>query len=158
MAAEGFPVYSSDREAKRLVEEDPSVRARIIALLGEDAYRDGRYQAQYVASRVFDPESGPALLRQLNAIIHPVVREDILRWVTAHPKAERLYVESALLFESGIDKLCDQVICVTAPEEVCIARVIARDGVTEMAVRARMATQMSDEERRKRSDIIYENI
>ena len=158
MAAEGFPVYDSDREAKRIVEEDAGVRARIVELLGEEAYQDGHYQPKYVVSKVFSPETGPALLRGLNAIVHPAVREDLKRWVAEHQEAEKLYVESALLFESGIDELCDQVICVTAPEEVCIARVMARDGVSEQAVRARMATQMRDELRCRKSDIVVENL
>ena len=157
MAAKGFPVYDSDREAKRIVEENADVRARIVDLLGEESYRDGHYQPRYVVSKVFAPETGPALLRGLNAIVHPAVLEDLKRWVAEHQEAEKLYVESALLFESGIDALCDQVICVTAPEEVCIARVMARDGVSEEAVRARMATQMREEERCSRSDIVIEN-
>lgn len=156
-AQEGFPVYNSDLAAKRIAEEDAEVRRRIGALLGEGAYKDGHYQTAYVAAKVFDPKTGPALLERLNAILHPAVKADLLRWKEAHRAEETLYVESALLFESGLNELCDQVVCVTAPEDVCIARVMARDGVTEEAVRARMATQMRDEERRNRSDIIYTN-
>lgn len=157
MAEEGFPVYNSDLAAKRLAEEDPEVRRKISALLGEGAYKEGHYQTAYVAAKVFDPENGPALLKELNAILHPAVKADLLRWKEAHKQENKLYVESALLFESGLNELCDQVVCVTAPEDVCIARVMARDGVTEEAVRARMATQMNDAERQKRSDIVYNN-
>ena len=157
MAQEGFPVYNSDLAAKRLAEEDPEVRRQISALLGQEAYREGHYQTAFVAAKVFDPENGPALLKELNAILHPAVKADLLRWKEAHQQEEKLYVESALLFESGLNELCDQVVCVTAPEDVCIARVMARDGVTEQAVRARMATQMSDAERQKRSDIVFKN-
>jgi len=157
VAAEGFPVYDTDREAKRIVEENTVVRAKIIALLGEEAYCDGHYQTAYVAAKVFDKQSGEPLLQALNAIIHPAVREDLLQWVKAQDGADKVYVESALLFESGIDRLCDEIVCVTAPQEVCIARVMARDGISEAEVRARMARQMSDEERRRRSDVVYEN-
>ena len=62
-----------------------------------------------------------------------------------------------MLFESGLNELCDQVICVTAPVDVRIARVMERDGVSEQVVRARMATQMDEAERQRRSDIIYTN-
>ena len=150
-------MYNSDLAAKRLAEEDADVRSRITALLGPEAYQGGHYQTAFVAARVFDPEQGPALLKELNAIVHPAVKADLLRWKEMHQDAETLYVESALLFESGLNELCDQVVCVTAPEDVCIARVMARDGVSEQAVRARMATQMNDAERQKRSDIIYNN-
>ena len=153
-AQEGFPVYNSDLAAKRLAEEDPEVRRLIRDLLGDGAYAGGHYQTAYVAAKVFDPENGPALLKALNAILHPAVKADLLRWKEEHRQAEKLYVESALLFESGLNELCDQVICVTAPVDVRIARVMERDGVSEQAVRARMATQMDEAERQRRSDII----
>ena len=156
-AQEGFPVYNSDLAAKRLSEEDPEVRHQIRDLLGDGAYAGGHYQTTYVAAKVFDPENGPALLKALNAILHPAVKADLLRWKEEHRQAEKLYVESALLFESGLNELCDQVICVTAPVDVRIARVMERDGVSEQAVRARMATQMDEAERQRRSDIIYTN-
>lgn len=133
------------------------MRRRITALLGGEAYREGCYQTAYVANKVFNPESGPALLERLNGIIHPAVKADLLRWKEAHGDEETLYVESALLFESGLNELCDEVVCVTAPEEVCLARVMARDGVSEEAVKARIAMQISDAERQRRSDIIYKN-
>ena len=156
-AQEGFPVYNSDLAAKRLAEEDPEVHRQIRDLLGDGAYAGGHYQTAYVAAKVFDPENGPALLKALNAILHPAVKADLLRWKEEHRQAEKLYVESALLFESGLNELCDQVICVTAPVDVRIARVMERDGVSEQAVRARMATQMDEAERQRRSDIIYTN-
>ena len=152
---EGFPVYYTDREAKRLIEQTPALQAQIAALLGEDVFAHGKYQTALVAKRVFADE---ALLSKLNAVVHPAVKEDLLRWKQAHNDKEKVYVESAILFESGLNELCDKVLCVTAPEEVCIARVMARDGVTEAAVRARMATQMSDDERRRRSDEIILNV
>jgi dephospho-CoA kinase len=156
-AQEGFPVYNSDLPAKRLAEEDPKVRRQIRDLLGDGAYAGGHYQTAYVAAKVFDPENGPALLKALNAILHPAVKADLLRWKEEHRQAEKLYVDSALLFESGLNELCDQVICVTAPVDVRLARVMERDGVSEQAVRARMATQMDEAERQRRSDIIYTN-
>ena len=151
---QGFPVYYTDRAAKRLAEEDPSLRAQISALLGEDVYQDGHYQTRIVASRVFASET---LLQQLNAILHPAVRADLLRWKEQLLPGQTAYVECALLFESGLNELCDKVVCVTAPEDVCVARVMKRDGTSEAAVRARIAAQMSDEERRRRSDEILYN-
>jgi len=156
-AAEGFPVYDSDAEAKRIVENNPEVREAIIALLGEGAFRNGKYQPKFVIGKVFDEQSGAPLLQRLNAIIHPAVLADLQEWKTAHGDAETLYVESAILFESGLNELCDEVVCITAPEEVRIARVMARDGVSEAEVRARMTRQMPEDERRRRSDRIVES-
>ena len=123
----GFSVYDCDAEAKRIIVEDEVVRKAIVGLLGENAYVDGRYNTAYVAQRVF--EDG-ALREQLNAIVHPAVEHDIR---VKQPD----FVESAILYESGLDKLCEKVIVVDAPEEIRLARTINRN----YDVRARMRAQ-----------------
>ncbi|MBO4621495.1 MAG: dephospho-CoA kinase [Paludibacteraceae bacterium] len=156
-AAEGYLVYDSDAEAKRVVESNPEVRKAIVELLGPGAFRCGKYQPKYVIAKVFDEQTGAPLLQRLNAIIHPAVLADLQQWKEAHRDAETLYVESAILFESGLNELCDEVVCITAPEDVRIARVMARDGISEAEVRARMARQMPEDERRRRSDRIIQS-
>ena len=123
----GFTVYDCDREAKRIIVEDEAVRKAIVGLLGEKAYVDGKYNTAYVAQRVF--EDG-ALREQLNAIVHPAVEQDIR---VKQPD----FVESAILYESGLDKLCAKVIVVDAPEEIRLARTLNRN----YDVRARMRAQ-----------------
>lgn len=117
LAKRGFAIYDCDREAKRIIAEDTDVQAQIIALLGEEAFVDGIYNTAYVAKRVFE---NPELLQALNAIVHPKVKEDIVR-------RKPDFVESAILYEAGIDTLCDKIVIVDAPEEVRIARTIERD-------------------------------
>ena len=129
LARRGYAVYDCDREAKRIIAENKEVQTQIIALLGEEAFRQGQrddvqctkaeYNTSYVAQRVFQE---PDLLAKLNAIVHPAVKEDILS--QAKPV---LFIESAILFESGLDALCDKIVIIDAPEETRIARVIARD-------------------------------
>lgn len=140
----GFAVYDCDREAKRIVEQNEEVRKAIIALLGEEAFLPSQvYNTQYVAQRVF---AEPNLLEHLNSIIHPAVREDIVQ--RSGQSSERVFfIESAILYESGLDRLCDKVVVIDAPEELRIARVIARDYHNEPSseninkVRARMRAQ-----------------
>lgn len=125
LEARGFTVYDCDREAKRIIAENKEVQQKIIALFGEDSFVNGIYNTAYIAQRVF---SDPSLLAQLNAIIHPAVKADILSLL---PSAGRsggvFFVESAILYESGLDSLCDKIIVVDAPEDIRIARTIARD-------------------------------
>ena len=71
----GYEVYDTDSEAKRLIVENVQIRRNIEDLLGKEVYKDNVYQTQIVASKVFANKS---LLVQLNAIVHPAVREDIL--------------------------------------------------------------------------------
>lgn len=141
LAKRGFAVYDCDREAKRIIAEDKAVQAAIIKLLGKEAFIDGKYNTAYVAQRVF---TEPQLLKKLNKIVHPAVKADISRQSS---DVSLLVVESAILFESGLDELCDKIVVVTAPEETRIARTIARDYHNEATpeninkVRARIRAQ-----------------
>ncbi len=128
LAQRGYTVYDCDREAKRIITENPEVRKAIIDLLGEEAFAGGTYNTAYVAQRVFKNSS---LREALNAIVHPAVEHDIR---TKQPD----FVESAILYESGLDKLCEKVIVVDAPEAIRIARTLNRN----YDVRARIRAQV----------------
>ena len=140
LRAMGYMVYDTDYEAKRLITEEMHVRQEIEDLLGKDVYKDGVYQTKLVAQRVF---SDPALLSQLNKIVHPAVKADILRWQAAHDKEGKqlLFVECAILYQAGFDKLCDHVVAITAPEEIRIQRTMVRDHTSMDKVLARMRAQ-----------------
>lgn len=157
----GYAVYDTDSEAKRLIVEDAAVRKQMIQLFGSDVYKDGIYQTAFVAQRVFTDKS---LLAQLNTIVHPAVRADILRWATMQdsPSFRKglgvglCFVECAILYQAGFDTLCDKVVAVTAPEDIRLKRVIARDHSTIDKVRARMRAQ-STEQDLLRADIVVNN-
>ena len=124
LARRGFAVYDCDREAKRIIAEDSEVKKAIVALLGEEAFVDGTYNTAYVSQRVF---ADKALLEKLNQIVHPAVLNDIKRFQTISNNLKPLFVESAILYEAGMDTICDKVIVVEAPEDVRIARTIERN-------------------------------
>ena len=157
----GYAVYDTDSEAKRLIVEDENVRTQMVQLFGNEVYANGVYQTALVAQRVFTDRS---LLDQLNAIVHPAVRADILRWATMQdsPSFRKglgvglCFVECAILYQAGFDTLCDKVVAVTAPEEVRLARVLARDHSTIDKVRARMRAQEAERDI-ERADIVINN-
>lgn len=68
-----------------------------------------------------------------------------------------MVIESALLFESGLDQICDKTIAVIAPEELRLQRVMARDKTDKNKVHARMRAQMSDAERAAKADLVVTN-
>ena len=144
LAKRGFAVYDCDLEAKRIIAENKDVQQAIIDLLGSDAFVNGTYNTAYVARRVFEDKE---LLEHLNQIVHPAVKEDIRAKSEELRVKSCLFVESAILYEAGLDTLCDKVIVVDAPEEVRIARTIARDYGNEASpdninkVRARIKAQ-----------------
>ena len=137
----GHPVYDTDKEAKNLILHQEDVHQQIEQLFGPEVFANGVYQTAWVAQQVF---ANPSLLAALNAIVHPAVREDICRWAEEQTDAKWLFVECAILYEAGMDALCDQVVCVSAPEEVRIERVIARDKSDINKVRARMRAQHAE--------------
>ena len=124
LAARGYAVYDCDREAKRIILENAAVRKAIIALLGTEAFVPSP-QHPFTGIRVQSSE-----VRVQNS------------------EFSVLFVESAILFEAGIDSLCDRIVVVDAPEEVRLQRTIARDyhgDATEEhinKVRARMRAQL----------------
>jgi len=124
LAKRGYAVYDCDREAKRIIAQNQTVQAAIIDLLGEEAFVDGTYNTAYVAQRVF---AEPQLLDALNSIVHPAVLKDLRDLRDLKDPKDFLFIESAILFEAGLAPLCDKIIVVEAPEEVRIARTIARD-------------------------------
>ena len=148
----GVPVYDADYWARWLIVEDPALRAAITRLFGAEAYLpDGSYNRSLVAGIVFqDPEK----LAALNAAVHPVLEQHSRRWHEEQARSGRPYTlkEAALLVESGSQQYLDALIVVTAPEALRVRRVMARDGVPEDAVRARLRNQLPEAEKVKRAD------
>jgi len=159
----GYPVYYTDREAKRLIVSSAAVRSAIESTFGKDVYDGDTYLTQRVAEQVFRDRS---LLERLNEIVHPAVAADLQQWYQSQSKDLQFYsftnssfcfVECAILIESGMADLCDRVVNVTAPLDVRIARTIARDGATPEAVRSRINAQLPDDVRSSRASIILNN-
>jgi dephospho-CoA kinase len=143
----GIPIYDADRAAKRLIETDPDLVLGITDVLGQSAYADGQYQRAWVAKQVF---SDPELLKGLNALVHPAVERDSRAWHDDYAQKRQVpytIKEAALMIESGAYQHLDALIVVTAPEPLRIQRVMERDGMTETDVKARIARQLTDNQR-----------
>ena len=150
----GVPVYDSDARSKALCNTDPILKKEISALFGPEMYTDGQLNRQALANRIFADERA---LQAVNALIHPVVENDFIQWVRENSQYPLLVQETAILFEAGLEKLYDQIICVTAPESVRIERVSKRNGVSPESVRERMKSQMTEADKITKSDIILVN-
>lgn len=142
----GYKVYDCDAEAKRIMQTDESIRQQIEALFGTT-------ESRTIARIVFD---NPQMLQRLNAIVHPAVANDLKQWADSQSDPI-VFVESAILFESGLDKLCWKTVGIIADFETRIERVLRREGMTREKIIARMNNQMSDEQRRALCDHIIMN-
>lgn len=151
----GIPIYFADKEAKRLVTEDPALKKAIIELLGEDAYfTSGEYNRAFVAKKVFQDQP---LLAKLNGLIHPAVRKDFIRW-SEDQDAPYCLEEAALLVETGGHTYFDELIAISCPAEIRISRVLERDphrgrGQIESIVNQ----QATEEERAAVASFIIDN-
>ena len=144
------PVYDCDAEAKRLIHEDGKIRQELISLVGVNVYKDGELQKNVLASYLFANQQHA---QKVNAIVHPVVKDDFCKWVKQQD-AEIVAIESAILYESGFDKVVDQVLFVNAPMELRIQRAMQRDGSTRQQIEARIAMQQTESQMRKARYVI----
>ena len=148
-----IPIYIADTKAKELIAQDNRLQQEIKALLGEEAFVEGKYNTAFVASIVF---STPEKLQALNQLIHPYVQQDFVRWREGQ-HSPYVIKESAILFESGSYKDCDYIITVTAPLEERICRVMLRDKIDRKTVEKRIKNQWNDENRIKLSTFVVDN-
>lgn len=148
------PVYDCDNEAKRLMQENAAIRKALVGTVGSDVYdADGKLDRAYLASYMFGNAERVAIV---NSIVHPVVRADFNQWAQQTGKAV-VAVESAILFEAGMDADVDAVWLVHAPESVRLQRAVLRDGASEEAVCRRMRNQPDEEEYIRRADKVICN-
>lgn len=150
----GCPVYYTDDEAKRLMRESDEIKTQLIALLGEDVYSsDGQPNKAKLAAYLF---SDKRHADKINAIVHPVVRKDFLKWA-GRQISPVIVMECAILFESGFNNLVTVVIAVSAPENVRLSRILSRDHCSVQQASARMKSQYSEAERCRRADFVLLN-
>jgi dephospho-CoA kinase len=150
----GVPVFHADVEAKKQY-DDEDVRNSILRKFGARVFSSsGEILRPALAEIVFND---PVLLDQLNRIIHPGVYRDYLEWSRKNSSFAYTLYEAAILFETGHYRDMDKIICVTAPEELRIMRVIDRDHVSRQEVEKRMANQWDEEKKVAMSDYVVRN-
>jgi dephospho-CoA kinase len=151
----GIPVYNSDAEAKRLMNEDEDLKAQIIKLFGQKAYVKEVLNRSYLTEVVFKNQDN---LNRMNSLIHPAVIKDYNKWLTKYKNKSITIKEAALLFESGSYKELDYTILVLAPKSTRIGRILLRDvNRSKQDVEDIIDKQMSDSRKKKLSDFVIIN-
>lgn len=151
----GIPVYEADSAARRLQENDAQLVAAMKDLFGPEAYlENGKLNRKAIGAQVF---ADAGKMKQLNALVHPAVKNDFRNWVSEQHNVPFILKEAAILFESGTNEGLDAVIVVTAPEALRIRRVMERDQITEADVKKRMAAQWPEAEKIKRATFVVHN-
>ena len=151
----GIPVAYADREAKRIMNEDPLLRQQIIHYLGAEAYTGQQLNRPYLAAQVFTDTEKLALL---NSLVHPATIAAGEQWMEQQKnRAPYAIREAALIFESDSVRHLDFVIGVFAPPTLRMHRVLQRDKLTREEVLQRMKNQIDEDIKMRLCDAVIYN-
>ena len=148
----GIPVYESDQRAKWLIEYNKDIVSEIRDFLGNEAYNeDGKYDKVFVSKAVFQNEE---LLRKLNQIVHPRVRQDFEDWVLLQ-NAPFVLKEAAIISRNaGLDK----IIVVHSPKDLRIKRLLKRDTHRNLSeIEKVISNQKTEKEFLEMADFVINN-
>ncbi|MDE5821010.1 MAG: dephospho-CoA kinase [Paramuribaculum sp.] len=136
LTAMGYPVYDCDSEAKRIMNGSPSIKSFIKSNISDKAIlADQSIDRIHLAEVVFKNQ---VKLEMLNSVVHDAVKTDVAQWVKSKSVS---FVETAILYQSGLDKLVNQVWEIVAPDEIRINRVMKRNRFSAEQVKDRIKSQ-----------------
>lgn len=138
----GIHVYDCDSAAKCIMASSDEIKAALCRVVGDDVLSEGRIDKAVLASYLLKSEKNA---QQINRIVHPAVAEDFI-------SSGYSWMECAILFSSGFDKLVDKVVCVTAPLEVRVDRIVRRDNISRDNALEWIGRQMPQEKVKTLSD------
>lgn len=147
----GYRVLDADVIAKGEL-EDPEVAAEIAAVFGPEILTDGQVDRKKLGGLIFrDSEKR----KKLNALIHPRVIKTIEEELESTEGL--VFVDIPLLYEAGLEYLCDKILVVYASRRTQIARLTERDGIGEEYALLKIEAQMDIEEKKKLADFLVDN-
>jgi len=151
----GVAVFHADEEARNLQNSDPQIISSLIELFGVHIYSpNGILNRKKLANIIFNDAKAIA---RVNAIIHPAVRQNFLKWAEDQYDAPYVLYEAAILLESGYSSDFDKNILILADENVRIERVMRRDHKSAALIMLRIKNQMTDIQKIKMVDYTIEN-
>jgi len=150
----GGAVFHADAVSRLLTDTHPDLREKLSETFGSDIYTQEGLNRKHFASVIFNDKEKLLLA---NSIIHPYVYEKFREWAEEHKDFPVLFMEAAILFETGAWKMFHKNILVTAPREVRIMRVMKRDGLSRQEILARMENQSPEEDLIPYADYVISN-
>jgi dephospho-CoA kinase len=158
IAADGGAVIDADEIGHQVTDQDPEVRVALVAEYGADVYQeDGTLDRRRVSAKVF---TDPQARARLDALVHPRILQrawEALNQLRLAGHRGVVVLDSALLLQWGMERSCDAVLAVTAPEAEQVARLIASRGWSESHARSVLAVQRPADRFREAADLTIEN-
>lgn len=158
LASNGAQVMDGDVLGHRAYQPNTNAFRQIADTFGpETVGNDGLIDRKTLGGKVF---GNPEALKQLTDILYPEIRRLFEEWIAecrAQDPDALLVMDAAVLLEAGWDDLADETWVVIVDPNLAVSRAIARDGLDEEAIRKRIASQLSNEERAARADVVIDN-
>lgn len=143
----GYKVYDCDLRARELMTTDFSLRNKIESHLGKESFNDdGSLNKSFISSVIFCDVNKR---NELDRLVHKSVKEDFKGWVSSQTGSKILFVESALIFTSGLNEMLDEIWIVESPMDQRIKRICRRDSLSCREVEKRIESQNREVERHK---------
>lgn len=156
LAKRGIPTLDCDRVVHTLYRDAGFVQVLSVAFSVDLSASDGSVNRKKLGEIVYND---PKAMRKLAGFVYPPVRQRCLGYLEEAEAVGYLAaaVDAPQLFEAGFEKDYDCILCVTAPEEERLQRIVLRDGISAEQARLRMKNQKTEEEYRRRSDFVLSN-
>ncbi len=149
----GFQVVDCDALYYQILDRDQTLRDGIRQAFGQVFLPDGKLDRPALGNIVF---GNPAALDKLNALVYPAMSAAVGQIIEKCTK-KGLVIDAINLIESGLGRLCDWTVALTAAPDIRLKRIMARDGISEERARARIAAQKPDKFYRKNCTFLLEN-
>lgn len=149
-AATGIPVWDADAAVHRLYMPGKAGSLAVAAAFPGAMQSDGSVDRQKLRAIL---KQQPSAINRLNALVHPLVAQDRTSFLELHADAPIVVLDIPLLFETGLDRICNAVAVVSAPEAMQRERVLAR-GMAPSDLDLILSRQMPDAEKRARATYI----
>ena len=151
----GFQVLSADEISKDILANDSEIRKKIIAKFGKEAFLNNKINKQYLADKIF---TTPENVFFVNSLLHPKVLDELeKRMIDCLKNSDLVFVEAALIYESGMEGMFDYVVLITSNLKLRNERKINFDKLKAEDFMNRENHQIKELEKKKRADFIFEN-
>ncbi len=158
-AEHGVAYIDTDLVYRESVLTDKNCIGELVSYFGDGILENGSVSKSRLASIVFEGEGSLVRLKKLNEITHKFIKVKTLELVSLYEGRGygAVLIDAPVLFESGFDSMCHVTVCVTAPNEIKLERIVKRDNISFEKAAARLNSQLSDCELRKRCTYEIDN-
>ncbi|HOZ29953.1 MAG TPA: dephospho-CoA kinase [Bacteroidales bacterium] len=149
----GISVYNADYQTKQIMIKNAKIISALKERYGDQVYNDSQINKAFLANIIFNNEDER---KYVNSIVHPAVINDFIEW-TKHQNEDIVAIESALIFESGIENIIDYSVLVTSPFKLAVERISKRDNISTHEAERKIELQTKNLPKDIRADFYIHN-